>query len=321
MGKPIVEAEAEVKKVVSFCNYYGSEFHPLAPQKIKTPAKKHAFVKYLPLGTIYFLVPFNFPFYLNFKGGLPNLLLGNTLLARNADSCPNVGRLIEETMIEAGFSNGEYQNVFTNHLQMDQIFEHHNVQGVSFTGSSKTGAVIAEKAGHYLKRAVMELGGNDPFVVLDDADVDLAVSSAVKGRCFNAGQVCISPKRIIVDKKHYNKFRSDLIDGLAHIKAGDPMDRSTQIGPLAREDLHENLEHQLNNLPSSYRIIYQRPDMVKPFFPITVIEGSDQLWDEELFGPCFQLFRAEDEEHALKLANQGSYGLGSSVWSQSSKGE
>lgn len=117
----------------------------------------------------------------------------------------------------------------------------------------------------------MELGGNDPFVVLDDADIDQAVSHAVKGRCMNAGQVCISPKRMIIDKKHYNKFRSDLIDGLAHIKAGDPMDRTTQIGPLARDDLHENLERQLSHLPSSYKIVYQRTDMKKPFFPITVI--------------------------------------------------
>lgn len=142
MGKPIADAEGEVAKVAGFCKYYGTEFHPLMPQTLKTSAKKHAQVKYLPLGSIYFLVPFNFPFYLNFKGGLPNLLLGNTLLTRNADSCPLVGKLTEEVMIEAGFNNGEYQNVFTHPAQMDQIFQHDVVQGVSFTGSSKTGATI-----------------------------------------------------------------------------------------------------------------------------------------------------------------------------------
>jgi succinate-semialdehyde dehydrogenase / glutarate-semialdehyde dehydrogenase len=142
MGKPIVDAEAEVKKVVSFCNHYGEELHPLRPYQVKTAAKKHTLVKYLPLGGIYILAPFNFPFYLNFKGGLPSLLLGNTLLARNADSCPEVGRLIEEVMIEAGFKNGEYQNVYTNYTQMEQIFQHPSIQGVSFTGSSKTGALI-----------------------------------------------------------------------------------------------------------------------------------------------------------------------------------
>lgn len=130
----------------------------------------------MPIGTIYFLVPFNFPFYLNFKGGLPSLLLGNVLLTRNSDSCPNVGRLVEEIMVKAGLNNGEYQNVYTNYDQIDQIFQHPTVQGVSFTGSSKGGSLIAEKAGKYLKKAVMELGGNDPFVVLADADLKRAVS-------------------------------------------------------------------------------------------------------------------------------------------------
>lgn len=143
---------------------------------MKTEAKKHALVKYFPIGTIYYLVPFNFPFYLNFKGGLPSLLLGNVLLARNSDSCPNVGRLVEEIMIKAGLNQGEYQNVYTNYTQIDQIFQHPTVQGVSFTGSSIGGSLIAEKAGKYLKKAVMELGGNDPFVVLADADLKLAVS-------------------------------------------------------------------------------------------------------------------------------------------------
>ncbi len=146
------------------------------PQQVKADAKKHALVKYFPLGTIYYLVPFNFPLYLNLKGGLPALLMGNSILARNADSCPNVGRILEEVMCNAGFNNGEYQNVYTSHDQLDQIFSHNSVAGVSFTGSSKGGSLIAEKAGKYLKKAVMELGGNDPFVVLADADINLAVS-------------------------------------------------------------------------------------------------------------------------------------------------
>lgn len=160
-------------------------------------------IKFLPIGTVYYLVPFNFPFFLNLKGGLPSLVLGNTLLARNADSCPNVGRILEEVMIEAGFNNGEYQNVYTNHEQIDMVLQHPNVQGLSFTGSSRAGSMLAAKAGQYLKKCVMELGGNDPFVVLDDADINLAISEAIRGRCINSGQVCFSPKRFIVDKRHY----------------------------------------------------------------------------------------------------------------------
>lgn len=203
MGKPINDAEAEVNKAIRFCKYYSENYAPILPQQVQGDGKKHVLVKYLPLGTIYYMVPFNFPFYLNFKGGLPNLLLGNVLLARNADSCPTIGRIIEECMNKAGFNNGEYQNVYTNYEQIDQIFSRQSVCGVSFTGSSRGGALIAEKAGKYLKRAVMELGGNDALIVLDDGDVDRAVNSAIAGRCANAGQVCFSPKRFIIHKNHY----------------------------------------------------------------------------------------------------------------------
>ena len=291
MGKPITDAEGEVNKSIRFCKYYSENYAPILPQRVQADAKKHALVKYLPLGTIYYLVPFNFPFYLNFKGGLPNLLLGNVILARNADSCPTVGRIVEECMVKAGFNNGEFQNVYTGHDQIDQIFKRDSVCGVSFTGSSNGGALIAEKAGKYLKRAVMELGGNDALIVLDDGDVNQAVLSALAGRCSNAGQVCFSPKRFIIHKNHYETFRTKLIEGLAKVKYGDPMNRDTRMGPLARGDLVDSLTNQLKSLPSSYKITWQRTEMAKPFFPITVIEGSDETWDEELFGPVFQLFR------------------------------
>jgi succinate-semialdehyde dehydrogenase/glutarate-semialdehyde dehydrogenase len=176
MGKPIVDAEKEAKKAIYFCDYYSQNYEPLLPQFIKTEAKKHTVVKYLPIGIVYNMVPFNFPLYLNVKGGLPSLLIGNTLLVRNADSCPRLGRLIEEVMVNAGFSNGEYQNVYTAHDQLDQIFEYPTVQGVCFTGSSRSGGLIAEKAGKHLVKSVLELGGNDPFVVLEDGDINEAVS-------------------------------------------------------------------------------------------------------------------------------------------------
>jgi succinate-semialdehyde dehydrogenase/glutarate-semialdehyde dehydrogenase len=148
----------------------------------------------------------------------------------------------------------------------------------------------------------------------------LAVTYALAGRCANAGQVCFSPKRFIIHSKHYEAFREKLIDGLSKVKFGDPMNRDTRMGPLAREDLHDSLTNQLKSLPKSYKITWQRTDMTKPFFPITVIEGCDETWDEELFGPVFQLFRVENDEHAIKLANSGSYGLGGSVFS-ASRGE
>ena len=162
----------------------------------------------------------------------------------------------------------------------------------------------------------MELGGNDPFVVLDDADLDLAVSEALRGKCANAGQICFSPKRFIIHHSLYDSFKARLIEGLEKVKFGDPMSRETKMGPIARDDLCDGLHKQLERMPASYSKVYQREDMKKPFFPITVIEGSDtEVWDEEIFGPVYQLFKAKDDQHAITLANTGTYGLGGSVFS------
>lgn len=188
--------------------------------------------------------------------------------------------------------------------------------GVSFTGSSRTGASIASCAGKYLKKSVMELGGNDPFVVLQDADLDLAVNDAYIGRSRNAGQICFSPKRFIVVEQLYESFKKKLIEKLAAAKYGDPSDPSVEIGPLARDDLYTNLESQLASLPKSWKLSWQREDIKRPFFPLTVYDASDEVFDEELFGPIFPLFKAKNEEHAVELANSGTYGLGASVYSK-----
>lgn len=155
MGKPITQSLGEVRKTISFCKHYSENYQPLFPTSVKSDAKKKTLIKYNPLGIIYYIVPFNFPFYLMFKGGLPNLLIGNTLLTRNADSCPALGEFTEKLMCEAGFDSGEYQNVFTSHDQIDTILSHNSVGGVSFTGSSRAGSFIASKAGQYLKKSVM----------------------------------------------------------------------------------------------------------------------------------------------------------------------
>ena len=226
MGKPIAQAEGEVAKTVSFCKHFAQNFNDILPNQIKTDAKK-TLVKYDPLGTVYNIVPFNVPFFLNFKGGLSNLLLGNSLLVRNADSTPLIAKLTEELVRKAGFDSGEYQNVYTSHDHLDMILSSQQVMGVCFTGSSKSGSIIAEKAGKYLKKSVMELGGNDPFVVLLDADVQKAINDAYQFRCLNAGQICFSPKRFIIVREHYEKFKSLIIEKFEKIKYGDPMNSET----------------------------------------------------------------------------------------------
>lgn len=279
MGKPITQAGLEVDKTISFCKHYSQHFSDILPTEVKTDAKVKSHIKYEPIGTIYYIVPFNFPLFLNFKGGLPSLLLGNVMLARNSDCNPLLGKYIEELMVEAGFNSGEYQNVYSSPDQLDYILSQKSVAGVSFTGSSRAGSMIASCAGKHLKKSVMELGGNDPFVVLEDADIDLAVENAVAGRCGNAGQICFSPKRFIIVKEHYEVFKKKLIEKLSIKKYGDPMDPTTEIGPLAREDLHLNLEEQISRIPKSWKITWMR-EVKKPFYPITLIEGTDEVFDE-----------------------------------------
>lgn len=227
MGKPIKQAQAEVDKTIYFCNHYSKNYSDMLPTQVKTDAKVKTLVKYLPMGVIYSIIPFNFPFYLAFKGGLANLLLGNVILSRNSDSTPLLGQKIEQVTRQAGFDSGEFQNVYTSRDQLDHVMKNPHIIGVSFTGSSKAGAYISEVAGRYLKRSVLELGGNDPFLVLADADLELAVDQAVKARTANAGQVCFSPKRFVIVKEVYDTFRAKLVERLNQVKYGNPRDAET----------------------------------------------------------------------------------------------
>jgi succinate-semialdehyde dehydrogenase/glutarate-semialdehyde dehydrogenase len=296
----------------------------MQPEVVPTDAKK-SYILFQPLGPIFHITPFNFPFWLIFKGVIPCIAMGNTVVNKNPASCPVSGMLAEEAFREAGFTNKEFQNLITNQKQSELIISNPSIRGVSFTGSTAGGAKIASLAGKYCKKAVMELGGSDPFIVLDDADVEYAVDQGLQSRLRNAGQVCTAAKRFIVQEGVYERFRDLLVEKVRQVKVGDPMEESTQIGPLAKKDYVDAITDQISrsttqggrvilggaqpeeeNLKGGY---YYLPTIVE-------VEANNVLMQEETFGPVFALVKIRDEEEAIKIANDTEYGLAGAVFSR-----
>lgn len=331
MGKPISQSILEVKKSANHCRFYAKNADKfLSPDRVKTEAKK-SMVEYEPLGVIYQMIPFNFPIFLTFKSGVPALLIGNSILHRNSNSTPMCGLAMEELMVEAGYDAGEFQNVFTEHDQLETIISHRYVQGVSFTGSTKAGSAIGSMAGKYMKRSVLELGGNDPFIVLDDADIELATNLAMTGRLSNAGQVCLASKRFIVDEKLFDSFKDKLIHKCKTYKVGDPLDPNTQMGPMARQDLLENIQKQIEKgVSSGAELLFGGKRLEEEIFKkgyfmeptVLEVEETNPLLKEETFGPVFALIKAKDENDCIRIANNTDYGLGAVIVTRdSARGE
>jgi len=325
MGKPFTAAIAEVKKAAVHCRYYAENAEAFMKPKLVETEHKRSQVEYHPLGPIFHICPFNFPFFLVFKGGIPALLMGNTLLHRPADSTPRCGRAVEELMIQAGFDNGEFITVYSSQEQTETILAHKNIRGVSFTGSTRAGRIIASIAGKYAKKAVMELGGSDPFIVLDDADLGKAVDLAMTSRLGNGGQVCFSGKRFLVDDKIYEQFKEKLLEKLPEYKIGDPMDKETLLGPLARPDLLENIDRQVKEgVSQGAKVLFggKKPEEGElkegNFYMPTLCEVDREniLMKEETFGPVFALTKVNGENDAIEVANDTEYGLGCVIVSE-----
>lgn len=319
MGKTITSAMAEVKKSSGCARYYAENLDKYyRPDRVKTEVTK-TMVLYQPFGPIYHIAPFNFPFWLAFKALMPGILLGNTYIARNSDSTPLTALAIEELFKEAGFDSGEFINVFSRPDQADLILGHDKVRGLSFTGSSRAGGILGSIAAKYCKKSVMELGGNDGFLVLKDADIEAASSLAISGRLQNCGQVCIAAKRMIVHQDIYEKFRDAVLRKIHDVKIGDPMKPETQMGPMSRLDLLENIHNQVHRavqggaklLAGGKRLTGGDYDKGY-FYQPTVLEmdQSNPLADEELFGPVFSFYKAKDDADIVRICNNTKYGLG-----------
>jgi len=326
MGKPIKQSIGEVQFSARQLRYYVdncAEF--LKPKIISTPGKECS-VEYQGIGPIYIIVPFNNPWRLSFLSITPSLLIGNTILYRPADSLPLLGKAIEGLMIEAGFDNGEFQSLYSAPEQLEMILAHKHVRGVSFTGSTFSGKRIAVMAGKHAKKAVMELGGSDPFMVFDDANVDKAVDVAIDSRLFNCGQVCSAGKRFMIHDKVYDEFKQKLVEKVSKLKIGNPMNQDTFLGPLARTDLRAHIERQVkeaNEEGSKLLCGGKRPEgeefQAGNFYEPTIFEVDSTesvLFREETFGPVFPLLRVHSEEEMIKISNDSEYGLGCVIMSE-----
>jgi succinate-semialdehyde dehydrogenase/glutarate-semialdehyde dehydrogenase len=316
MGKPITEAEAEVKKCAWVCRYYADNAADfLANTIIETDAQK-SFVQHSPIGTVLAIMPWNFPFWQVFRFAVPTLLAGNTGLLKHASNVFGCATLIEEIFTKAGLPDGVFQNLIVHHDATEVIMSHDSVQAVSLTGSERAGASVAAIAGKHIKKSLLELGGSNAFIVWEDADIDAAVKTALVARMLNCGQSCIAAKRFILMDAIYDEFVTKFTEGIRSLKSGDPLERDTQVGTLARIDLAEELQKQmLLSLDKGAKLILggnQKDAYHEPSVLGNVSPGMP-AFDEETFGPLAAMIRVKTIEEGFELANQSRLGLGLTV--------
>lgn len=322
MGKPLFQAGLEIDIVVSIYRYY-AEHGPrfLADEPIEVAGGGSAVIHKEGLGVLLGIMPWNFPYYQVARFAAPNLMNGNTLLLKHAPQCPESAQAMEQIFQDAGAPKGAYVNVYASNEQAADIIADPRVQGVSLTGSERAGSAVAETAGRHLKKVVLELGGSDPFIVLDDADLEQAVQQALVGRFGNAGQACNAAKRILVDARIYDDFLSGFREAIEGIQVGDPSADDTFMGPLSSEAALQALEAQVQDAIAQGATLAsggQRLDRPGAWYAPTLLTGVTpemRLFREELFGPVAVVFKVEDEEEAVRLANDSAYGLGAVVQS------
>ncbi len=331
MGKPIAAAIAEVEKSASVCRYYADHAEQLlADVTIETDAS-HSFICYQPLGVILAVMPWNFPFWQVFRFAAPALMAGNVGILKHASNVPQSALAIEEVFLRAGFPTGAFQTLLVGASQVSQIIADDRVKAAALTGSESAGVSLASAAGAQIKKMVLELGGSDPFMVMESADLETAVATAVTARMINNGQSCIAAKRFIVQESIADAFTERLVHKYAALKLGDPMNPETDIGPLATaailHELHEQVEACIAS--GAKVLIGGNPETVPTrsivalqhgnFYPPTILTDlpiDSPSRQEEFFGPVALLFRVPDLDAAIELANSTSFGLGASAWTQ-----
>ncbi|NJK38884.1 MAG: NAD-dependent succinate-semialdehyde dehydrogenase [Oscillatoriales cyanobacterium RM2_1_1] len=320
MGKPLRGAIAEAQKSASVCHYYadnGAEF--LADTPVATDASQ-SFVRYQPLGPILAVMPWNFPFWQVFRFAAPALMAGNVGLLKHASNVPQCALKIAEIFQEAGFPEGVFQTLLIGSDKVAQVITDARIKAGTLTGSEPAGVSFASLAGKYLKKVVLELGGSDPFIVLDSADLPLAIETAVTARMLNNGQSCIAAKRFILADSIADQFEQQLADKFAALKVGDPMNLDTDVGPLATPDILQDLDMQVQACIVKGATVLtgsHPPDRPGNFYPPTIltrIPPGTPADQEEFFGPVALIFRVKSLDEAITLANGTSFGLGASAW-------
>ncbi|GGW76380.1 NAD-dependent succinate-semialdehyde dehydrogenase [Alteromonas halophila] len=321
MGKIKAQGHQEVELCAAICRYTADN----GPEQLEDEKRPYdggnAIVSYQPIGVILGIQPWNFPLYQVIRYSVPNIMAGNTTVLKHADNVFGMAKLIQELFEQAGFPKNVYQSLMISGKTASSLIQHDNVRGVTFTGSDAVGKKVAENAGSQSKKTVLELGSNDAFVVLEDADLDTAVEACVQGRVINNGETCVSAKRFIVPDAIYDKFVGAFREAFEGLTLGDPRSDDTDIGPMARKDLMDKLHDQVTESIDKGALCTLGGEPASGpgyYYPGTILENVTPgmpAYDDELFGPVASIIRAKDDEDAMRIANDSRYGLGGGIFS------
>jgi len=320
MGKPLAQGKAEAEKCAWVCEYYADQGPKQLAQVPVESAAQQSYVSFRPLGVILGIMPWNFPLWQVFRFAVPALMGGNVALLKHAPNVTGCALAVEDLVRKAGLPNSLLTVLVVEDEVVHELIADSRVSAVTLTGSTRAGRAVAASAGAALKKVVLELGGSDPYLILDGADLDLAVESCALSRLVNSGQSCIAAKRIITVPSTHEEFVHRFVKRMSSTVVGDPRDPKTQVGPLARVDLRDELHRQVSeSVAAGAELLLGGvcPDGAGAWYPVTVLGGvrpGMPAFDEELFGPATSIIQAQDEAEAVKLANQSSYGLGAAVF-------
>ena len=320
MGKPLEQGAAEAEKCAWACDYYAEHASAMLADVPRQTDASRSYIRFDAIGVVLAIMPWNFPFWQVFRFAVPALAAGNACVLKHAPNVPRCAVEIERLWKDAGLPEGLFQSVLLQNEGAARVIVDPRVRAVTLTGSDRAGSVVGEQAAHHLKKTVLELGGSDPFIVLEDAVVSRAATVAAEARLQNSGQSCIAAKRFIVVERVADAFLELFTEAMRAYRMGDPLDAGTQIGPQARRDLRDNLQRQVeSSVQRGARIVLggRVPDGPGAFYPPTVLDAvhpGSPAFDEETFGPVAAVIRVRDEVEAIRIANASAYGLGASVW-------
>jgi len=322
MGKPITAGRAEAEKCAWVCDYYAENAEKfLQPEMVKTDASK-SFITFQPLGVILAVMPWNFPYWQVFRFAAPGLMAGNVGILKHASNVPGCSFAIENIFTKAGFPDNVFRSLLISSKQIDAVIANPLVKAATLTGSTPAGRAVGRKAGEMLKKSVLELGGSDPYIILEDADLEVAVTTCVTSRLINSGQSCIAAKRFIVVEPIRERFEQLYVEQMKTRKMGNPLEEDTEVGPQARHDLRDDLHRQVTeSIKKGARCLLggKIPDGPGAYYPPTVLTDVKKgmpAFDEELFGPVAAIIPVKDENEAIQVANDSQFGLGAAVFTQ-----
>jgi succinate-semialdehyde dehydrogenase/glutarate-semialdehyde dehydrogenase len=321
MGKTLSAGKQEVQLCAAICDYTADNAADMLADEDHSLNGGRALVTYQPVGVILGIQPWNFPVYQVIRYSIPQLAAGNTVLLKHASNVWGMAQELEKLYADAGLPEDVFKVLLIDNDQTGELIGHEHVRGVTLTGSNRAGVSVAGKAAESLKKTVMELGSNDAYVILSDADIDLAAKTCVQGRVYNNGETCVAAKRFIVTDAVYEEFRDAFVEGMKGVTTGDPAEKGTKMGPIAREDLRDTLHQQVKESVEAGATLTlggEVPDGEGWFYPATVLEDvapGMPAYDDELFGPVASLIRVADDEEAMKVANDSRFGLGGGIFS------